>query len=617
MGKIEEMRELIDILNRASYAYYNTGHTIMSDSEFDSLMERLKSLEKETGITMSNSPTVNVGALVGDKITKVTHTHPMLSLDKCHTVKGIEDFIGDDKWFASVKCDGLSTRLTYENGKLVAAETRGNGYVGNDVLFHVMQYDNVPKQIPWTGPYVIDGESVILKDDFEKINANLPEDEKFKNPRNLAAGTLGGLDANVTKQRHMKFFAWRVISGARDYYHQTDELFHAQDMGFDLAPIVSSPRKTDIQWAIDSMKEISTRIGLPMDGVVFTKDDNRVFESMGRTEKFFRGSIAYKFADETYETRLKYIDWTLGRSGVLTPTAVFDPVEIDGTTVERASVHNVTILRGFGLTNNCTVYIKKANLIIPQVDSCEDDGDGEIEIPTVCPICGGVTEIRRLNDSDELVCTNPYCSGKKLGSFAHFVSKAGMDIKGLSESTLELLISNGIINDFVDIYRLSGKRVQLLKLPRMGRKSVENLLDSIKKSRNVTLDHFITALGIPNIGSSAAKSIAEYCHGDFNEFTNAFATRFDWSILKDFGDIMSMSIDEYLRENFGEVVELANEMNFMVEEKNTVADSIFKGKNICITGSLEVFKNRNELVSAIEAVGGHVVSSVTGKTDLS
>ena len=518
MDKIKRIKNLVKLLNKASDAYYNTGNTLMTDQEFDSMMEELKCFEQETGFAMSNSPTQNVGAKVKSKLEKIRHERPMLSLDKCHNIQELIDFAKDDDCFLSVKCDGLSTRLIYENGKLVSAETRGDGETGQQVLFHIEQYCNVPMCIPVANKYVIDGESVIFNSDFEIINRHLPEDEKFSNPRNLASGTLSNLDASITKGRSMRFIAWRVIDGDHTDGHFY-RLKNAEKMGFTLAPMLTYDNKSNDKDQLENMlhnlKKQANEIGLPMDGIVMAKNSHVKAESMGRTSKFFRHSIAYKFDDETYETKLKYIDWTLGRTGILTPTAVFNPVEIDGAEVTRASLHNINILKELGLTNNCTVYTFKANQIIPQIRSCKNDGCGEIEIPDICPVCNGSTVIRKDSESEVLVCINPDCIGKQLARFNHFVSKKAMNIDGLSEKTLEVLLSHGFIHDFVDIYRLSGHQNTLICLDGFGKKSVEKLLKSIEDSRNVKLENFIYALGIPNIGLSAAKTISKYFNGNY------------------------------------------------------------------------------------------------------
>ena len=625
MNRINRIKELVELLNKASDAYYNSGDTIMEDHEFDALMEELKALEAEEGLVLSNSPTQNVGAEVKTQLNKITHTHPMLSLDKCHTAKELIEFAGDDACYLSVKCDGLTTRLIYENGNLVGAETRGDGMIGQDVLFHVKEYINVPMQIPHKGRYVIDGESVIFQFDFEDINSKMPEDSRFANPRNLASGTLSNLDANITKQRHMRFIAWRVIEGSEDdsnFY----KLKEAEKLGFTIVPIYTyvngSGDEALIEDMLQHLRRTANDIGLPMDGVVMAKDSEKLSMAMGRTEKFFRHSIAYKFDDEKYETELLYIDWTMGRTGQLTPTAVFKPVIIDGSVVERASVHNVSILTKLDLHPGDTIEVFKANMIIPQIkrniSAEEREAQGKepdyIVIPGQCPICGDNTKIKQDNDSQVLVCTNDYCRGRLLGRFTHFVSKKAMNIDGLSETTLELFIENKLINKFIDLYHLSKHYGQLITLPGLGPKSVQKLLESIEKSRTVTLDKFICALGIPNIGTTASKILSKYCGGSYDKLCDLYGEFdwTDWAKLDGIGPVMAKELDCYFDEWWYDTEALAEEMNFIVQEGSN--DSSLADLKFCITGSFS--RPRDELKKALEARGAKFVSSVSKNLDV-
>ena len=613
---ITRIKALVEQLNKASDAYYNTGHEIMTDSEFDASLTELRNLEQSTGFVMANSPTQNVGSEIKTQLTKVRHTRPMLSLDKCHSAQELIDFAEDDDCYMSIKCDGLTTRLIYEDGNLVGAETRGDGEIGQDVLFHVKEYVNVPVHIPTSNRFVVDGESVIFHSDFEIINNALPENEHFANPRNLASGTLSNLDASITKQRCMRFIAWRVIEG-----DDTDSHFwrlkNAEKLGFTIVPMwtyVNSADKDNIEEMLHALRKQANQIGLPMDGIVISKNSDLKSESMGRTSKFFRHSIAYKFEDETYETKLEYIDWTLGRSGVLTPTAVFKPVIIDGSEVSRASVHNLTVMKKLELTNHCTVNVFKANCIIPQIYSCENDGDGDIKIPSVCPVCGVGTTINKDNESEVLVCTNPNCAGKMIAKFTHFVSKKCMNIDGLSTEKLSTLISLGYINDFKSIYSLSKFYDQLIKVEGLGPKSVEKLLLAIEKSRNVRLENFIAALGIPNIGLSAAKTISTYCNGSYDKFFTLCENDFDWTNLDDFGEVMAQNLNDYMSKWWYEVNGLAAEMNFVLPEKQSVNDSKFTGKSLCVTGKLNHF-TRDSINEKITSLGAKAVGSVSKKVD--
>lgn len=619
MKQFNRIKELIEILNNASTAYYNSGQTIMDDAEFDVLMEELKTLESETGIILSNSPAHNVGAEVKTKLNKTTHdsNNPMLSLDKCHSVEELIEFAGDDDCYLSVKCDGLSTRLSYQNHQLVAASTRGDGQVGMDVLFHAKEYLNIPLEIPYDGELVIDGESVIFENDFQEINATLPEDEQFANCRNLAAGTLSNLDANITRSRRMKFVSWRVIKGFEGDSNFF-KLKEAEKNGFAITPLWTYTNKADKETLPDmlnNLKEQAHKLGLPLDGAVMAKDSVSLSKSLGKTDKFFRHSIAYKYEDEVYETKLIDVEWTMGRTGQLTPTAIFKSVWIDGSEVSRASVHNISIMKKLGLTKNCTVGVFKANCIIPQIRYAEKDGNEVMSIPAICPVCGGKTAIQKDNASEVLVCTNPNCYGKLLGRLNNFVSRKNMNIENLSSATLEKFISLGYINDFKSIYHLSDHKRKLIRLDGFGPKSIQKLLDNIEKSRDVKLENFIAALGIPNIGSSAAKTIARHFNGDYEEFINAyFYWHFDWTTLEDFGQVMADSMNTYLHDNLEMVNELALEMHFLKSECKQIESSPLNGIKFCITGSFS--QSRDVLKQKLEAKGAKFVSSVSKNLDV-
>ena len=615
MEKINRIKGLVELLNRAADAYYNTGNTIMEDCEFDTLMEELRGLEQETGFIMSNSPTQKVGAEVKTELAKVKHERPMLSLDKCHSVQELIDFAGNDDCYLSVKCDGLTTRLIYENGELVGAETRGDGEVGQDVLFHVKEYVNIPVHIPITSRYVIDGESVIFYADFEAINSSLPEDERFANSRNLASGTLSNLDANITKQRYMRFIAWRIIEGDDDDGHFW-RLKNAEKIGFTVAPMWTYTNKSDdpnhLEDMLHNLRKQANDMGLPMDGIVMAKNSHVKAESMGRTARFFRHSIAYKFEDEEYKTRLSGIEFTMGKTGSLTPTATFAQVVIDGTIVERASLANLSIIKKLGLTNNCTVFVRKSNCIIPQIMRALQDGDSEIEIPSTCPICHGKTAIIKENESEVLVCTNPECSGKLLGKLKFFVSKPAANIDRLSEATLAFLIDRGWVKSFRDIYHLNAHKNEWQRCDGFGKKSVEKILGAIEKSRNIDLAHFICSLSIPNIGASAAKTISKACDSSLQKLLELWGNQFNFTSLDDFGIVMAKSLNDYITHNYAEIVLLSQEMHFIVPEKSS--DNSLNGFKFCITGSFS--QSRDELKKSLEAKGAKFVSSVSKNLDV-
>ncbi len=617
MNKIDRIKELVGQLNYHRDLYYNKARPEISDFEYDQLFDELVKLEKETGLVLATSPTATVGYEVKSSLSKVTHNHPMLSLDKTKNIDDVIKFLNGKNGIVMAKMDGLTCSLRYLNGELVSAETRGNGEVGEDILHCAKAIKNIPLQINCLDEVIIDGEVIITYDDFEKINSTLPEDQKYKCPRNLASGSIRQLDSSIAAQRNMKFIAWKLIKGinSNSFF---DRWIFMDSLGFDVVTLLQIPyqliTKGLIEHSITLIREDAKKEGYPIDGCVFGYDDIAYGESLGATGHHLRSQLAFKFYDELYPTKLQYIDWTIGKSAQLTPTAVFDTVEIDGVDVSRASLHNTSIIKNLGLTNRCTVNVFKANQIIPQIDSCENDGDGEISIPSTCPICGGKTTIKKDNESEVLICTNPDCTGKKLAQFTHFVSKKGMDIKNLSEATLNVLISHGFLHNFKDIYHLNAHRNELISLDGFGEKSIDNLLKSIEDSRNVKLENFIAALGIPNIGLSAAKTIASRFEGNCERFIKAWRDCFDFSELNDFGVVMSESLDDYLCEHINEVQALAKEMHFIVPKKKNITDNPFTGKTLCITGKLNHF-TRDGINEKIASLGAKAASSVSKKTD--
>ena len=471
-------------------------------------------------------------------------------------------------------------------------------------------------KIEFLDEVIVDGEVIITYDDFDKINASLPEDQRYKNPRNLASGSIRQLDSSVAASRNMKFIAWKLVKGlnARSFF---ERLRFMNEIGFEVAPsymVVNVRLNERINNIIDLIKRQSEHKRFPIDGCVFGYDDVAYGESLGATGHHLRSQLAFKFYDELYETKLLGIDWTMGKTGVLTPTAIFEPVEIDGTTVERSSLHNISIIKSLGLTNGCTVRVYKANAIIPQIDSCENDGSGEIEVPSVCPVCGGATAIQKDNESEVLICTEPTCHGKLLGRFVHFCSRKAMNIENLSEATLDLLISKCYIGKFKDIYTLYTHKNDLAKLPGLGVKSVEKLLESIEKSRECKLENFIAALGIPNIGLSAAKTISKACGGNWNTLWNMWNQEYDFTKLDDFGEITANSLVKFFDEYISDVCRLAAEMNFIIPEKQQVSENPFVGKTLVVTGKLNHF-TRDSINEKIASLGAKTAGSVSNKTD--
>jgi DNA ligase (NAD+) len=616
--ELDIMKGLVSILNEASDRYYNSGNPIMTDEQFDARLNDLKQLEEETGFVFANSPTQNVGYKVLTELKEVTHSHPMLSLEKCHTVDEIIKFANNKELVASIKLDGLTVSLLYNDGILVSAETRGDGYVGSDITEHIKQFKNIPLKINKTGVYIIDGEAIITDEDFAEVN----KDGEYKNSRNLASGTLAVLDTSLVAKRRLKFFAWDVISGGGN--NLNDNLSEARELGFDVVPFWSAAKfdSKNLQSTLDYIFDFAKEDGLPCDGIVFKFNDIQYGKSLGATSHHFKNGIAYKAKDEVYETELLDIEYTMGKTGVLTPTAMFKPVEIDGTTVERASVHNMSILSKLDLHIGDTIEVFKANMIIPQVKrniSADErmvlgKEPDYITFPEHCPVCGGKTRLVTENSSTVLVCTNDDCKGKLLGKLTHFVSKNAMNIDGLSEQTLEKFIDLDWLTRFEDIYHLDVERDKMVQLEGFGVKSVMNLLSSIHKSTNTTLDRFIYALSIPLIGRSASKTISKYFNGDFDRFyKECCMNEFDFTVLDDFGDAMNDSINDYIEKNVVMIGNLAKEMWFE-EPQNTSSSNSLAGKTFCITGSLNHFANRDEAKEKIESAGGRVSGSVSAKT---
>lgn len=622
MNKIERIKELVELLNSYRNEYYNNQTSKISDFEYDTLFDELSALEQETGFIMATSPTQTVGYEVKSELTKVKHNHPMLSLDKTKDVNDVVKFLDGRDGVVMAKMDGLTCSLRYINGELVSAETRGDGETGEDILHCAKTIKNIPLHINCKDEVIIDGEVIISYDDFEKINTTLPEDEKYKHPRNLASGSIRQLDSAIAAQRNMQFIAWKLIKGS-DENSFWERLNVLSRLGFTRVATAFIERRgmdvdywtATIEGAIDHIKDMAKEIGYPIDGCVIGYDDVAYGDSLGATGHHLRSQIAYKFYDELYETKLLDIEWTMGKTNTLTPTAIFQTVNIDGTDVSKASLHNISIIKKLGLTNNCTVRVYKANQIIPQIDSCLQDGDSAIEIPKYCPVCGGETEVVKENESEVLMCTNSNCSGKLLGRLKFFVSKPAMNIDGISESILDFLIDKGWVESFVDIYHLAEHKDEWQKCDGFGKKSVEKMLDAIEKSRDVKLENFITALSIPNIGRSASKTIAEYFNGDYDEFIYVhFHEHFDWTTLEDFGQVMEDNISKYLGDNFGEMHELAAEMHFIKHEKKVIMENPFNGKTLCVTGKLNHF-TRDSINAKIAELGAKAAGSVSKNTD--
>lgn len=616
MGKnITQIKQLIEELNKASDAYYNGGHTIMTDAEWDRKYETLKELESETGIVFADSPTHRVGYETRENVKKVQHNHPMLSLDKAHTIEELEEFAnGQDCWI-SVKMDGLTTSLRYMDGKLISAETRGDGEIGVDCLHNVMTVTNIPKEIPYKKELIIDGEMIIDYNIFHQINDKLVE--KFKNPRNLVSGTLQLLDSKIAAERHMQFIAWRVIKGFDQYDSTTKRLCMVRDLGFTIVPFWEYRKDCNcLPEILQSIRDEATKLGYPYDGAVMGYVSNSYGEKLGRTEKFFRHSIAYKYEDALVETIIRNIEWTMGKTGILTPTAIFDPVEIDGTTVTKASLHNITIMKNLKLSYGDKIVVYKANQIIPQVaDNLDRSLHHPIVPPKICLCCGSGTKIVKENDTEVLICTNPNCKGKLLGKLSNFVSREKMNIDGLSESNLKKFIDANMLETYSDIYELDRFQYVIQMMPGFGEKSVQKLLDSIERSREVTLNRFLAALSIPGIGDKTAKDIAKAMHNNIEEFNQAVADRYDFLQISGIGYAVNTQIYRWFDDmkNRLDYQKLLEHLHFP-ENQPSESSSALSGKIFCITGTISHYKNRKALQEEIESFGGKTTGSVTTKT---
>ena len=609
----------VEELNKASEAYYNTGQLIMSDAEFDNKLEELRQWEEETGIVLSNSPTHNVGAIVLDSIDKVTHESPMLSLAKCHSAEEVEQFAKGHTLVGSVKLDGLTCRLIFKDGELIRAESRGNGTIGNIITDHVKQFLNVPLHINKEGTYIIDGEALIKIDDFEELNKN----GEYKTPRNLASGTLGGLDTSVVKNRKLRWYAWEVVEGSKYPESFASSLMEANDLGFETVPFANLTwSELNIQEAIDFFLDEAKKENLPQDGVVFKYEDVKYGKSLGSTSHHFNNGIAFKVFNESVESELINIEYTMGKTGSLCPTAIFKPIEIEDTIVERASLHNISVMKeimGRPWVGQ-HVGVIKSNLIIPQIRWAEEDNEYKktyIHIPDKCPICGQPTKIVKDNNSEVLVCTNDNCKGKLLGKLSHAVSRDALNIDGLSEATIEKFINIGWLNSIKDIYYLSAHENEMKALEGFGKRSVEKLLNSIKKSRKTSLERFLYSLSIPLLGKSASMMITDSVDYDFDTFIDEMTIKGAeyFRYLPGVGDTLISSLNIYWKNHYSEIIQLANE--FIFEKPKIVLDKIpntLQGKTFVVTGSVNHYKNRDELKADIVAHGGTVVGSISSKT---
>lgn len=613
-SKMDRIKELVELLNKAGKSYYSEGRELMSNYEYDALYDELGMLEKETGYILSNSPTVNVGYEVLSELPKERHESPMLSLDKTKSPEALAEWLGSQKGLLSWKLDGLTIVLTYDNGQLQKAVTRGNGEVGEIITNNARVFKNVPVTIPFKGKLVLRGEAIITYSDFERINEQIPEaDAKYKNPRNLCSGSVRQLNNEITAQRNVHFFAFTLVSAQNvDFDNSRQRQFEwLKDQGFSVVEYKMVTKDTILD-TIEWFEKTIVTNDFPSDGLVILYDDIAYGDSLGRTAKFPRNAMAFKWTDETAETTLREIEWSASRTGLINPVAVFDPVELEGTQVSRASVHNISIVESLKLGIGDRIKVFKANMIIPQIAENLTQS-GNLEIPEVCPVCGGKTQIKQVNDVKTLYCINEDCQAKHVKSFAHFVSRDALNIDGLSEATLEKFIQHGFLKNFCDLYHLEKFRDEIIALDGFGEKSYENLLTSVENSRNTTLPKFIYGLGIANVGLSNAKMIVQALGNDIEKVI--YAGRQELEKIDGVGAVIADTFASYFEneKNKEEFYKLLQEMHIEKAPDNQ-NNQILTGKVFVITGSLEHFENRNQLKERIEQLGGKVTGSVTGKT---
>ena len=613
--KQERMQELVTLLNRAAKAYYQDAQEIMSNLEYDRLYDELTKLEAELGITLSDSPTVNVGYEVLSELPKERHESPMLSLDKTKEVEDLKRFVGDQKAMMSWKMDGLTIVLTYRDGTLFKAVTRGNGEVGEVITNNARVFKNIPLKISYQGELILRGEAIIGYKDFEKINEEIADiDARYKNPRNLCSGSVRQLNNEITAKRNVQFYAFTLVQADGVDFHNSREkqMDWLREQGFEVVEHVMVTRDQ----VEDAVAEFSRKIvdnDFPSDGLVLVYDDIAYGRSLGRTAKFPRDSYAFKWADEQVRTKLLEIEWSPSRTGLINPVAIFEPVELEGTTVSRASVQNISIMEELELGIGDEIEVYKANMIIPQIAE-NLTRSGVRDIPEVCPVCGGKTEIRQVSNAKALYCTNPECQAKHIKSFSLFVSRDALNIEGLSESTLEKFIDRGYVKEFADLFHLDRYEEEIKEMEGFGEKSFNNLKASVEKARETTLPQVLYGLGIANVGLSNAKVICKEFKNDLDAMLHADAEQL--SEISGIGAVIAGTFTAYFQNpaHVGQLKNLLGELKIHAEE-GEAKEQIFGGVNFVITGSVTHFANRKEVKELIESLGGKVTGSVTSKTN--
>ena len=612
--KQQRMQELVELLNKAGRAYYQDAQEIMSNYEYDRLYDELKALEEELGITLSNSPTVNVGYEVLSELPKERHEKPMLSLDKTKNVEELITFLGGQKALLSWKMDGLTIVLTYREGKLYKAVTRGNGEVGEVITNNARVFQNIPLQIQYKGELILRGEAVIGYKDFERMNAEIPDAEaKYKNPRNLCSGSVRQLNNEITAKRNVRFYAFSLVQAENVDFHNSRayQMNWLKEQGFEVVEFHEVTKET-IEEEVIKFSEKIAQNDFPSDGLVLVYDDIAYGQSLGRTSKFPRDSFAFKWADEIRETKLLEVEWSPSRTGLINPVAIFEPVELEGTTVSRASVHNISIMEELELGVGDKIEVYKANMIIPQIAE-NLTRSGVKDIPEKCPVCGGSTEIRQVANAKALYCTNPECQAKHVKAFSLFVSRDALNIEGLSEATLEKFIARGFIREFADIFHLDRHAGEIKGIEGFGEKSYQNLIASVDKARVTTLPKVIYALGIAGIGLANAKMICKEFDYDIEKMLHA--TVEELNAISGVGEVLAGAFTRYFADevHVERLKRLLAELDIPKEEER--GTQIFAGMNFVITGSVEHFANRSEVKELIESMGGKVTGSVTSKTN--
>lgn len=614
MTKMEQMKELVATLNEAAKVYYQDGNEIMSNLEYDQLYDTLQALEEELGTVLGNSPTHRVGYEVLSELPKETHQSPMLSLDKTKEVARLQDWLGESEAVLSWKLDGLTIVLTYENGELVKAVTRGNGQVGEVITSNARVFQNVPSTIGFKGHLILRGEAVIKYSDFEKINERIPAESQYKNPRNLCSGSVRQLNSQITSERMVYFYAFSLVQaeGVDMGNSRIRQFTWLEEQGFDVVEHYLADRNTLPELVASFAKKIPA-FDVPSDGLVLLLEDIAYGESLGQTAKFPRNAIAFKWADEEAETVLKEVEWSASRTGLINPVAVFEPVELEGTTVSRASIHNVSIVKQLALGIGDTIKVYKANMIIPQISE-NLTKSGTLEIPETCPVCGEKTEIKDETGVETLCCVNPECLAKKVKSFSHFVGRDAMNLDGVSESTIEKFIARGILKEPADLFKFEQHRDVIVNMEGFGEKSYENLVESAKKASHAALPNFLNSLGITGIGLSNTKMIVKALGADIDKLRHASVE--ELMDISGVGEVLAKAFVNYFQdEKNNQIVDRLLEVVTLEDEKPVEGAEQFEGVQFVITGSVEQFANRGELKKFIEDRGGKVNGSVSSKTN--